>query len=171
MSLIKRAKEFANKAHEGQFRKFSALPYFIHPENVAKNVLYCGGTDEMIAAAYLHDTIEDCGIDYSELVDHFGEHVALLVSELTNDRDKLKEMGKKEYLLEKLSILSNEALTIKLCDFYDNSLGAFYCGNDEFFRKIAINILYVLKNLKRKLDPLQKRIYDKTVRLLEEKAL
>lgn len=169
MSIVKKAKEFALKAHKGQLRKFSTLPYFVHPENVAKNVLSCGGSDEMAAAAYLHDTIEDCNISYSELESEFGKEVADLVAELSNDREELKRIGKREYLLKKLNTISSKALTIKLCDFYDNSLGAFYCGNDEFFTKISGNILYVLNNLKRELDPLQHRMYEKTLRLLQER--
>ena len=58
--VITAAKMMAGKAHEGQFRKYSGLPYIIHPIEVATTVEAYGGTDEMIAAALLHDVVEDC---------------------------------------------------------------------------------------------------------------
>ena len=63
-TLISRAAEFAARAHAGQTRRGSDAPYFTHVEAVARRVQElcdCGQADPaMVAAAYLHDTMEDC---------------------------------------------------------------------------------------------------------------
>jgi len=57
--MIKKAAEFAAKAHEGTVRKGSCLPYIVHPREVAMLVSVMTDDPEVIAAAYLHDVIED----------------------------------------------------------------------------------------------------------------
>lgn len=123
-TLIPQAAAFAAKAHAGQTRRGSDTPYFTHAEDVARRVQeLCdlGQADPaMVAAAYLHDTMEDCGTTHAELVQHFGNDVADLVAELTNDDEKKHRMGKEAYMVEKLSRLTPRALTIKLCDTLSN---------------------------------------------------
>lgn len=103
-----------------QVRKCSGLPYFVHPKGVAKIVMDNGGTIDQICAALLHDVIEDCPTTDMELKIRFGEHVANLVRELTNQRYKIEQMGKEAYMSDKLMKLSNEALLIKLADILYN---------------------------------------------------
>ena len=62
--MIQKAAAFAAKAHEGALRKGSNMPYIVHPKEVAAIVAVMGGEPEAIAAAYLHDVIEDAGITY-----------------------------------------------------------------------------------------------------------
>lgn len=76
---------FARKAHEGQTRKFTGAPYYTHVERVAALVRKRTDRPELIAAAYLHDTMEDCGVTYETLAQHFGHAVANIVHALTND--------------------------------------------------------------------------------------
>lgn len=77
--------EFATIAHQGQVRKYSGEPYINHPLEVARIVSKCMGvTDEMIAAALLHDTVEDCDVTLEQITDHFGHEVARLVGWLTD---------------------------------------------------------------------------------------
>ena len=61
MSIVEKARLFATSAHAavGQKRKYTNEPYIVHPAEVAKLVEDVGGTQEMIAAAWLHDVIED----------------------------------------------------------------------------------------------------------------
>ena len=59
--MIDDAIEFATKAHEGQFRKGTRRPYIVHPIEVADIVSTMTNDEEVICAAVLHDTIEDCG--------------------------------------------------------------------------------------------------------------
>ena len=59
--LVSRAERFARQRHSGQFRKGAAKePYTIHLEEVTSLVERWGGTKQALAAAWLHDTIEDC---------------------------------------------------------------------------------------------------------------
>ena len=86
MNKILKAAEFATEAHEGQVRKYVNEPYVRHPARVAARVsLLPWATEEMVCAAYLHDTIEDCDVSYhDDLVPQFGKAVADLVDELTD---------------------------------------------------------------------------------------
>lgn len=123
-SLIQQAAEFAAQAHAGQTRRGSDTPYFTHVEAVARRVQELADQGQadpaMVAAAYLHDTMEDCGTTHAELAQHFGTDVADLVAELTNDDEKKHRMGKEAYMVEKLSHLTPRALTVKLCDTLSN---------------------------------------------------
>lgn len=123
-TLIPRAAEFAARAHAGQTRRGSDTPYFTHVEAVACRVQELadhGQADPaMVAAAYLHDTMEDCGTTHAELTAAFGSDVADLVAELTNDDEKKHRMGKEAYMVDKLSRLTARALTVKLCDTLSN---------------------------------------------------
>ena len=61
MNLIEKAKQFAHEAHDsiGQKRKYSGEPYWVHTDAVAEKVAAIGGTEVMVAAAHLHDVLED----------------------------------------------------------------------------------------------------------------
>lgn len=122
--LEERAKYFATGAHAAvaQMRKYSEEPYIVHPIRVANYVAAAGGTSHMIAAAYLHDVVEDTRTTVTDIERNFGGTVASLVQELT---DCAKEEGnrafRKEVDRERLSLASPEAQTIKLADLIDNT--------------------------------------------------
>lgn len=113
---------FAKCKHDEiyQTRKGSGVPYFVHPKGVALIVMKNGGNNDQICASLLHDTLEDTHTSDEELRVCFGEHVQSLVRELTNQRYKIEEMGKEDYMTEKLMKLSNEALLVKLADMLYN---------------------------------------------------
>ena len=94
--LIKRAERFARVCHFGQFRKGAARePYTIHLEEVSSLVKKWGGSEEAIAAAWLHDTIEDCPpTSYKDLVRLFSKQAADIVAELTDDKSLPKQIRK-----------------------------------------------------------------------------
>jgi len=122
IKTVKDAKELATKAHHGVKRR-GGEPYIIHPESVAKIVHDVKSSKEiasLIAAAYLHDTVEDTDITLDEIREKFGELVMSLVSELTNNDEKLKMLGKEEYLIDKMLNMSSWALVIKLADRLHN---------------------------------------------------
>ena len=78
--MIDKAITFATKAHEGQFRKGTKLPYIVHPLEVGVIVSRMTQDKEVIAAAILHDTLEDCKeVTFSTLCQEFGERVAEIV--------------------------------------------------------------------------------------------
>ena len=55
--MIEEARNFAEKAHEGQFRKGTKRPYIVHPQEVAKIAATMTDEEEIISAAWLHDTL------------------------------------------------------------------------------------------------------------------
>ena len=76
--MVEEARSFAEKAHEGQFRKGTKRPYIVHPLEVAKIVSTMTDDEEMISAALLHDTLEDCRqVTKEQIKEAFGERVAM----------------------------------------------------------------------------------------------
>lgn len=86
--MIKKAAEFAAKAHEGAVRKGSTIPYIVHPCETAVIVSGLTSEPEVIAAAFLHDVMEDAGITYECIREQFGDRVADLVSGESEDKSK-----------------------------------------------------------------------------------
>ena len=86
--MIKEAARFAAKAHEGAVRKGSHLPYIVHPMEVAMVVSAMTDDVEVIAAAYLHDVIEDANVTYEKLKETFGTRVADLVQTESEDKTR-----------------------------------------------------------------------------------
>lgn len=122
--MIHLAQAFATGAHgaAGQKRKYTGEDYIHHPAAVAGIVAQCPGhTWQMVAAAWLHDVVEDTHITIEVVNTVFGDDVSRLVAELTNVP---KEAGNRRTRfalnLEKLSKASNEAKTIKLADIIHN---------------------------------------------------
>ena len=99
--LISRAERFARARHKGQFRKGKAQEsYTIHLEEVAALVERWSGSERAIAAAWLHDTVEDCPpTSVAELEALFGKEIAGIVAELTDDKSLPKAERKKQQIL------------------------------------------------------------------------
>lgn len=146
MSLIVQATEFATKKHDGQVRKFNGEPYIEHPKRVAWKVFEITHNDELTAAAVLHDTLEDTDTSLEELVSVFGNKIAYLVMDLTNNKEGMKELGKEVYLTKKMSNLSSNALLIKLADRLDN-VSDLSMENETWSRTYATQTKYILDNL------------------------
>jgi len=143
-ALIEKAKEFATECHKKQTRKFSGEPYIVHPEAVASLVQQYGGTPEMIAVGWLHDVKEDCGV--KSLKDEFGEKVDSLVDELTNPENINRGGNKAEYIAKKMTTMSSDALTIKLCDRLNN-VSDFKTSKPSFVQKYAPATRLILNEL------------------------
>ncbi|MDO4474411.1 MAG: HD domain-containing protein [Eubacteriales bacterium] len=87
--MINKAIEFATKAHRGQYRKGTKRPYIVHPIEVGDIVTSLTTDEEVICAAYLHDTIEDCeGVTEEVLAREFSPRVASLVAQESEDKTK-----------------------------------------------------------------------------------
>ncbi|MGN0158515.1 MAG: HD domain-containing protein [Brotaphodocola sp.] len=84
--MIRRAAKFAAKAHEGTFRKGTQIPYIFHPMEVAQITAMITDDPEIIAAAYLHDVLEDTNVTAEELEKVFGSRVLYLVQQKTEDK-------------------------------------------------------------------------------------
>lgn len=90
MNPIDGAINFAVQVHSGQLRKGTTTPYILHPLEAAAIVATMTDDLEIIAAAVLHDSIEDAHVSAAEIATRFGERVAALVnSESENKRDNL----------------------------------------------------------------------------------
>lgn len=119
------AAAYAALAHDHQKRKDGRTPYYSHPSRVALT-LACvfGETDEqIIAAALLHDVIEDTDHDYDDILHDFGKLVADIVSCLTKDM-RLVEAKREPAYDKQLAEGPWQARLIKLADVYDNLLDA-----------------------------------------------
>lgn len=136
--LLGRALLFAGKAHAGQTRKYTGEPYLNHCIEVAGMVAGVSGSVEMIAAALLHDTIEDTPTTLADLEREFGIAVSYLVNQVTDvsrpsdgNRAKRKRMDR-----DHLAIASAEAQTIKIADIISNT--ASIVERDPDFAKVYL---------------------------------
>lgn len=123
-SLVQSAREFAIKAHKSMNhrRKYTNAPYSEHLQNVANFVASVTDDPETLAAAWLHDVVEDTPTALEEVESVFGESVAYLVDCLT-DVSKPSDGNRavrKEIDRQHLAQASPKAKTIKLADLIDN---------------------------------------------------
>ena len=89
-NLLNDAVEFAAQKHIGQYRKGSQLPYIIHPMEAAAICASFTNDVEVLAAAVLHDVVEDAHVAVDEIEERFGPRVAALVaSESENRREDI----------------------------------------------------------------------------------
>ena len=131
--IVKDAKELAKKLHDGMTDKYGN-PYFYHLERVANRVreMEYNMVDETseinlyIAAAYLHDVIEDTDHLIGDLIDEFGETIAEAVKLLTRD----KEETYADYVVgikNSVFLEGKIARVVKLADLFDHLMGPTPC--------------------------------------------
>jgi len=122
--VVRKAADFAKTAHESidQRRKYTNEPYIVHPRAVAEIVSSITDDESTIAAAWLHDVVEDTPITIEQITDEFGADIARLVADLTkpstkNDGDRRQ---RKEIDRQHTARADPRAKTIKLADLIDN---------------------------------------------------
>ena len=117
MDLVLRAAEFASIAHQNQRRKdLERTPYINHTIGVARILSSAGVTDpEVLAAALLHDTVEDTGVSPETLTEQFGTRVSGIVLEVTDDK-RLDKVSRKKAQIQHVPYLSPEARLVKMAD-------------------------------------------------------
>ncbi len=118
LSLVLSAASFAAERHQKQRRKgVDAVPYINHPLGVASVLARDAGVDDPVtlAAALLHDTIEDTGTTAAEIAALFGDEVAAIVLEVTDDKS-LPSSVRKRKQIEHASTISTRAKLVKLAD-------------------------------------------------------
>lgn len=119
---------FAAEKHKHQFRKVDGTPFINHCIGVAKILSDIGQTDvNLLVAAVLHDTVEDTDTTLNEIRLHFGDIVAKLVAEVTDDRSLLPSQRKKKQV-ESVADKSRAAKYIKLADKVHNLESMFTDG-------------------------------------------
>lgn len=122
LQQLLQAARFAAEKHTGHFRKGSRRePYINHPIEVANFIASIGEVDDIdiLRAALLHDTVEDCGVTAEEIAAEFGQAVADYVLEVTDDKS-LPKHERKLKQIEHAPHLSRGAQTIKLADKISN---------------------------------------------------
>lgn len=123
LEMINLARTFASRAHKGQVRKYTGEPYIEHPLEVAKIVRMHNGSKEMVAAALLHDVVEDTDVTLDEVRQEFGDAVADLVDDLT-DVSKPEDGNRafrKAMDRDHTAQASAAAMVIKAADLISNS--------------------------------------------------
>ena len=119
--MIFKAIEIAAKAHDGQYRKGSKIPYITHLINTGNLLIEADARDEVVAAGILHDIIEDTMTDIETVRNEFGDEVSkmvLAVSELPKNKYDWKE--RKIDFINRIKTLSEEEAGIVCADKYDN---------------------------------------------------
>ncbi len=124
IELIKRAYEYAEKAHEGQ-KRATGEPYIQHPLNVAYILADLKLDDITISAALLHDVVEDTEVTNLDLINAFGNEIASLVDAITKIKS-LKNLSREDYHAETIrkvilaSVKDVRVILIKLADRLHN---------------------------------------------------
>ena len=149
--LSTRAREYATHAHVliNHTRKYTGQPYQVHLKSVVQILKQVDPDAEMVAAAWLHDTVEDTEATHHQIETEFGRNVADLVYQLTDishpgdgNRAYRKAMDRAH-----LAEASVRAKTIKLADLIDNTRDI--CRHDEKFARVYVQevaaLLQVLK--------------------------
>ena len=147
----KLAWNFAKEAHIKQIRKFINQPYFdAHVQKVNGIVKRYNQDEDILCASLLHDVLEDCYEDqevgYEEIKSRFGKRVADLVLEVTSIGDEIDhdyDGSKTNYLIDKMNLMSEDALIIKLADRLQNISDALTAPEgfrNKYFRE-TVNII------------------------------
>src|SRR5438132_890287 len=137
--LLARAFEFASRAHEGQERR-SGEDFIHHPFGAAKICAELRLDDETIAAALLHDVVEDTEIDIDEVRAEFGEEIAKLVegvTKLTRIQFQSREHAEAENYRKMIIAMAEDVrvILIKLADRLHNMRTLEYLGRQKQLQK------------------------------------
>lgn len=121
MNIKEQAKQFAIKAHQGQVRKNEPdKPMIVHPLSVGRLLEDYRYPDYLIAAAYLHDVVEDTSYTITDITDTFGPRIAELVAAATEPDKKLPWEQRKQHTIDTIKTLPLESRLIICADKIDN---------------------------------------------------
>ena len=153
--LTLRALAFATAAHASidHRRKYDGEPYIVHPVRVAETVAKAGGTPEMIAAALLHDVVEDTPVTQALVDADFGLKVGRLVEELTDVSRPSDGNRKVRKAIDRdhSGQASADGQTIKVADLLDN--GRDIMANDPDFAIVFMHEKALLLEVLKHADP------------------
>ncbi len=144
-----KAKEFATNAHKGQKRKYTGVDYITHPAEVVDILRSIDADEYMLAAGWLHDVVEDCGVSIDTILEVFGPHVAAMVADLTDvskpsdgnrafrkslDLQHSKKALPKSKTIKLADLVSNTASIVK----YDPEFAKVYLPEKKALLKVLI---------------------------------
>jgi (p)ppGpp synthase/HD superfamily hydrolase len=144
MDILLKAEMFATLKHSGQKRKYTGEDYIIHPKSVVNIIVVNSShyTDDMLCAAWLHDTVEDTDTSLKEIEDSFGIIVSSYVSALTDNFNLSSRVERKNDTKKRMSLATSDIHTIKLADLIDNSYSIL-----RYDSKFAITYIKEMKEL------------------------
>lgn len=123
-SLFDKAVKLAVEAHSGTERRCKGYPYIIHPMEAAAIVATMTNDQEMLAAAILHDVVEDTDVTLGQIRELFGDRVATLVQHETAPSDKnLTWRERKAIQLQQLAAAPLDSKIVALGDKFSNMQG------------------------------------------------
>ena len=168
-NLVENARQFAIQSHQriDQRRKYTGQPYEVHLKSVAELVREVCDDPEMIAAAWLHDTVEDTPVTLDEIERRFGAGVEQLVAELTDvsnpgDGNRAR---RKAIDCTHIAQASARAKTVKLADLIDNCRDI--CKHDVRFARVFVPEIVALLQV---LDDGDQTLYQRALRVTHESA-
>ncbi len=131
--LLKRAFDYAALMHATQFRKYPGIriPYLSHPAGVVASLARHGFPERVQAAGALHDVIEDTAATYEDLRERFGETVATLVQQVSEQDKSLPWEQRKQRALDAFSLKPWPAQAISLADKIDNLQSLVACAAEH----------------------------------------
>lgn len=153
--VVERARKFAIAAHASidQRRKYTGEPYIVHPAEVVAIVKSVPHTPAMLAAAWLHDTVEDTPVTIEEIRAEFGDEIATLVGWLTDVSKPTdgKRAVRKAIDRQHTADAPAEAQTVKCCDLISNTMSI--VAHDRDFAKVYLEEKGLLLEVLTKADP------------------
>lgn len=177
MDIVDIAKTVAVEAHKNQVRKSDGSPYIFHPEAVASVLAEAGFGETVVAAAWVHDVLEDTEVSEVELRQKLGEEVVDIVRGVSEDKS-LEWKKRKEVYIERVVASGESVKAVSVADKIHNTLSLidahsahgpsiwtkFRRGRDEslWFQRTLCNRLKVVWR-----HPLLDR-YEKLVQILEK---
>ena len=168
--LLLHAISFAAKAHEGHFRKDGKTPYISHPFRVVLTLRHIFGVEDehVLAAAVLHDTIEDTRTDFDGLERRFGAEIAGWVALLSKDKRKPAPQREPEYARQ-IATAPAEVQLVKLADLHDNILDSTYLAETDY-RKTLDRARAQIEALGAPADPVLARAARIVLSLIEDQT-
>jgi (p)ppGpp synthase/HD superfamily hydrolase len=155
MTLEDRARTFATAAHAAvaQLRKYTNEPYIVHPAEVVSILKTRPHDPEMVAAAWLHDVVEDTGVSIEVIRAEFGSKVSDLVGWLTDVSrpEQGNRATRKAIDRAHTAAAPAEAQTIKLCDLISNTRSI--VEHDAEFARVYLAEKRLLLEVMTKADP------------------
>lgn len=136
--MLDLAKRKCIEWHGSQVRKYTGEPYYNHPFEVANILSFAGEGEETIAAGYLHDVVEDCGISEREIRITFGGRVAdlvMMVTDISRPEDGNRK-HRKAMDRDHLAQADADGQSIKLADLISNTSSI--VENDPDFAKVYL---------------------------------
>lgn len=155
MDIVYQAQIFASAAHAAvkQVRKYTGEPYIVHPAEVVDILYKYGATKEMVAAAWMHDVVEDTGVENSYVRHYFGDVIADYVHWLT-DQTKPEDgnrVTRKKMDADRLALAPAEVQTIKYADLISNTKSIM--EHDENFARVYMKEKAYLLSVMNKGNP------------------